>query len=93
MFSRDLILFAGIIIPFAWNLIFKYERYVWPKDTIVQLLSVKCYPDFQVINRQCVEAGVKTALALGCTINRVSKFDRKHYFYADLPVSVYEPHC
>ncbi|XP_035825976.1 glutamyl-tRNA(Gln) amidotransferase subunit B, mitochondrial [Aplysia californica] len=38
-----------------------------------------------VLNRRCVEAGVLTALALGCDINMVSKFDRKHYFYADLP--------
>ncbi|XP_069129587.1 glutamyl-tRNA(Gln) amidotransferase subunit B, mitochondrial-like isoform X3 [Argopecten irradians] len=37
------------------------------------------------INRRCVEAGVQTALALDCNVNKVSKFDRKHYFYADLP--------
>eukprot|EP00047_Mylnosiga_fluctuans_P018427 m.70829 g.70829 ORF g.70829 m.70829 type:complete len:511 (-) comp7608_c0_seq3:170-1702(-) len=37
------------------------------------------------INARCVEAGVKTALALNTTINRVSEFDRKHYFYCDLP--------
>ncbi|OWF53917.1 glutamyl-tRNA(Gln) amidotransferase subunit B, mitochondrial-like [Mizuhopecten yessoensis] len=37
------------------------------------------------INRRCVEAGGQTALALNCQINKVSKFDRKHYFYADLP--------
>jgi hypothetical protein len=33
-----------------------------------------------------VEAGVKTALALEANINMTSTFDRKHYFYADLPV-------
>ncbi|TRY75252.1 hypothetical protein TCAL_10086 [Tigriopus californicus] len=38
-----------------------------------------------VINRRCVEAAVQTALALQCRINPVSTFDRKHYFYADLP--------
>lgn len=40
----------------------------------------------QILNRRCVEAGVLTALALNCRINYVSRFDRKHYFYADLPV-------
>ena len=42
---------------------------------------------FKALNRRCVEAGVLTALALNCHLNMVSKFDRKHYFYADLPVS------
>ncbi|XP_069832992.1 glutamyl-tRNA(Gln) amidotransferase subunit B, mitochondrial isoform X2 [Dendropsophus ebraccatus] len=37
------------------------------------------------INRRCVEAAVMTGLALNCTINKKSLFDRKHYFYADLP--------
>lgn len=41
-----------------------------------------CLP---VLNKRCVEAGVKTALALNCAINEVSMFDRKHYFYSDLP--------
>uniref|UniRef100_A0A8D1C4J1 Glutamyl-tRNA(Gln) amidotransferase subunit B, mitochondrial n=1 Tax=Sus scrofa TaxID=9823 RepID=A0A8D1C4J1_PIG len=40
---------------------------------------------WQVLNRRCVEAAVMTGLALGCRINRKSLFDRKHYFYADLP--------
>ncbi|CAD5111419.1 DgyrCDS728 [Dimorphilus gyrociliatus] len=38
-----------------------------------------------ILNRRCVEVAVLTASALKCKINRVSKFDRKHYFYADLP--------
>lgn len=38
-----------------------------------------------VLNRKCVELGVMTALALSCRVNEVSTFDRKHYFYADLP--------
>ena len=41
----------------------------------------------QVLNRRCVEAAVMTSLALNCSINKKSLFDRKHYFYADLPVS------
>eukprot|EP00976_Prorocentrum_cordatum_P083493 1185273-Prorocentrum_minimum.AAC.3 len=31
------------------------------------------------------EAAARTGIALGGTVNRVSHFDRKHYFYADLP--------
>lgn len=38
-----------------------------------------------VLNRRCVELGIMTALALSCRVNEVSTFDRKHYFYADLP--------
>ena len=38
-----------------------------------------------VINRDCVEQAVKTGLGLNAQINLVSRFDRKNYFYADLP--------
>src|ERR1700689_146749 len=38
-----------------------------------------------VINRHCVEQAVKTGLGLNAQINLVSIFDRKNYFYADLP--------
>ncbi|MBM3490450.1 MAG: Asp-tRNA(Asn)/Glu-tRNA(Gln) amidotransferase subunit GatB [Alphaproteobacteria bacterium] len=38
-----------------------------------------------VINRVCVEQAVKTGLGLAAEINRVSVFDRKNYFYPDLP--------
>ncbi|MGO4723472.1 MULTISPECIES: Asp-tRNA(Asn)/Glu-tRNA(Gln) amidotransferase subunit GatB [unclassified Inquilinus] len=38
-----------------------------------------------VINDYCVEQAVKTGLGLKAQINRRSVFDRKNYFYADLP--------
>ena len=38
-----------------------------------------------VINARCVEQAVRTGLALGAEINLVSVFDRKNYFYPDLP--------
>ena len=38
-----------------------------------------------VINQYCVEQAVKTGLGLGAKINRISVFDRKNYFYPDLP--------
>ena len=38
-----------------------------------------------VLNRTVVEYAVKMALATHCTINRVSEWARKNYFYPDLP--------
>ena len=38
-----------------------------------------------VMNRQAVEHVIRTALALNCRINRHARFDRKNYFYPDLP--------
>jgi aspartyl-tRNA(Asn)/glutamyl-tRNA(Gln) amidotransferase subunit B len=38
-----------------------------------------------VINRECVAQAVRTGLGLNAHINVVSRFDRKNYFYADLP--------
>ena len=38
-----------------------------------------------VINRYCIEQAVKTGLGINAQINSHSVFDRKNYFYADLP--------
>ena len=51
-----------------------------------------------VLNKECVNMGILTGLALNCEIPARCKFDRKQYFYPDLPkgyqISQYdEPIC
>jgi aspartyl-tRNA(Asn)/glutamyl-tRNA(Gln) amidotransferase subunit B len=38
-----------------------------------------------VLNGECVRQAVRTGMAVGAKINKYSRFDRKNYFYADLP--------
>jgi aspartyl-tRNA(Asn)/glutamyl-tRNA(Gln) amidotransferase subunit B len=38
-----------------------------------------------VMNGKAVELAVRMALALGCAIPDYAKWDRKHYYYPDLP--------
>jgi aspartyl-tRNA(Asn)/glutamyl-tRNA(Gln) amidotransferase subunit B len=40
----------------------------------------------QQINPKCVDLAVRTAIALDSQVQLRSAFDRKHYFYSDLPV-------
>ena len=51
-----------------------------------------------VLNEKVVEFALRAGLALGCDITRHMKFDRKNYFYPDLPKSyqisqLYLPIC
>ncbi|MBT9538585.1 Asp-tRNA(Asn)/Glu-tRNA(Gln) amidotransferase subunit GatB [Thiobacillus sp.] len=38
-----------------------------------------------VLNKSAVECAIKFGLAIGATLNRINVFDRKNYFYPDLP--------
>jgi aspartyl-tRNA(Asn)/glutamyl-tRNA(Gln) amidotransferase subunit B len=38
-----------------------------------------------VLNKRAVEMGIRASLALNCTVHEHSRFDRKNYFYPDLP--------
>ena len=54
-------------------------------NTQVSLVDAAMPGMLPVINRECVDQAVRTGLALEAQVNEVSVFDRKNYFYADLP--------
>ncbi|HEY7765979.1 MAG TPA: Asp-tRNA(Asn)/Glu-tRNA(Gln) amidotransferase subunit GatB [Aestuariivirgaceae bacterium] len=54
-------------------------------NTHVSLVDAAMPGMLPVINRYCVEQGIRTGLGLKAQINRRSVFDRKNYFYPDLP--------
>ena len=54
-------------------------------NTQVSLVDAAMPGMLPVINQECVEQAVRTGLGLNAEINLRSVFDRKNYFYADLP--------
>ena len=54
-------------------------------NTQVSLVDAAMPGMLPVINERCVEQAVRTGLGLNARINLHSVFDRKNYFYADLP--------
>lgn len=54
-------------------------------NTQVSLVDAAMPGMLPVPNRECIRQAVRTGMAIGATINRWSRFDRKNYFYADLP--------
>lgn len=56
-----------------------------PVNTLVSHIDFGMPGALPVLNKAAVHLAVKAAFALGTTPERFSKFDRKHYFYPDLP--------
>ncbi len=54
-------------------------------NTQVSLVDAAMPGMLPVINRYCVEQAIRTGLGINAKINLRSVFDRKNYFYADLP--------
>src|ERR1700741_870369 len=54
-------------------------------NTQVSLVDAAMPGMLPVPNRECIRQAVRTGMALDAKINRWSRFDRKNYFYADLP--------
>jgi len=54
-------------------------------NTQVSLVDAAMPGMLPVLNRECIRQAVRTGMAIEAEINRWSRFDRKNYFYADLP--------
>ncbi|MBV6493176.1 MAG: Aspartyl/glutamyl-tRNA(Asn/Gln) amidotransferase subunit B [Turneriella sp.] len=67
-------------------------------NTEVQTVCLGLPGALPVLNKEAVAKAVKAGLALGGVIHERSKFDRKNYFYPDLPKGYqisqfFEPYC
>lgn len=56
-----------------------------PANTAVCPICLGHPGTLPVVNKTAVEMVLKAGLALNCQVNKVTKFDRKNYFYPDLP--------
>ncbi len=56
-----------------------------PPNSQVSLVDAAMPGMLPVINKYCVEQAIKSGIGLNAKINNYSIFDRKNYFYADLP--------
>src|SRR3954465_7399701 len=54
-------------------------------NTQVSLVDAAMPGMLPVPNRECIRQAVRTGMAIEAKINTWSRFDRKNYFYADLP--------
>ncbi|MFY0611254.1 MAG: Asp-tRNA(Asn)/Glu-tRNA(Gln) amidotransferase subunit GatB, partial [Hyphomicrobiaceae bacterium] len=56
-----------------------------PPNSHVSLVDAAMPGMLPVVNRECVAQAIRTGLGLNAKINLRSQFDRKNYFYPDLP--------
>ena len=54
-------------------------------NTQVSLVDAAMPGMLPVLNGECIRQAVRTGIAINAQINKWSRFDRKNYFYADLP--------
>ncbi len=61
------------------------KRYDAAPNTLLDPLVMSLPGSLPVINRRAVAMSMRVGLALNCNIARFTKWDRKNYFYPDLP--------
>eukprot|EP01100_Stratorugosa_tubuloviscum_P011064 TRINITY_DN485_c0_g1_i18.p1 TRINITY_DN485_c0_g1~~TRINITY_DN485_c0_g1_i18.p1 ORF type:complete len:357 (+),score=45.29 TRINITY_DN485_c0_g1_i18:1048-2118(+) len=54
-------------------------------NTLVSLMDCSYPGSLPSLNTRCVSLAIKTGIALNCKVNKKSYFERKHYFFPDLP--------
>jgi aspartyl-tRNA(Asn)/glutamyl-tRNA(Gln) amidotransferase subunit B len=61
------------------------SRYESEPNTLVNPLVMALPGSLPVINRRAVAMSMRVGLAMNCTVARFTKWDRKNYYYPDLP--------
>lgn len=69
-----------------------------PPNSLISVVSTAQPGALPVLDRAAVDLALRVALALECEIASESRFDRKHYFYCDLPkgyqiTQLFRPYC
>ena len=67
--------------------VFSHSQNEFSKDANIYVNEIDLgYPGvLPILNKKVIEMALEASLALNCNINKVMHFDRKNYFYPDLP--------